>query len=326
MARDEIALGIEYLGGVPAPSTDDVGKIVEVALDEYGDPTYTYVTQTASVADQTFADTLAPFLGTNQDLADDLAPLLETPMATETFSDLLRPLLADQDMGTALEPYVQGRLLRAPQILTSGTAATINHPANTRLIRIRGVGGGGAGGGTDAAAGALGAQGGSGTYAEKVFTASGLTSTYTVGAAGAGVSGAAGGNGSSSTFTHGATTVTAPGGNGGGVAVGGATVATATGGAGNGAATNADFEIQGQRGGSAVRPVAATTPVFHVGPGGGTRYGLGAPAGATSGTSVAAAAATGYGSGGGGRLNGTSVTAAAGGAGGGGLWIVEEYS
>jgi hypothetical protein len=321
-----LSLGVEYLGGFPEPGVDDVGKIPQVALDALGDPTFNYVTQTAAVANQDFADTLAPFLGTNQDLADDLAPLLEAPLATETFSDLLRPLLADADFGAAVQGFIEGRLLRAPQILTSGTGATINHPTGTRLIRIRGVGGGGAGGGTNAAAGALGANGGSGTYGEKTFTATTTSSTYTVGAAGAGVSGAAGGNGTASTFTHGATTVTLPAGNGGAVTVGGSTAATASGGSGNGAATNADFYIEGQRGGAAIRPNAATSPVFHNGPGGATRYGLGGPSLATAGISASGVAATGYGAGGSGRLNGSSVTADAGGAGAPGLWIIEEYS
>jgi hypothetical protein len=322
-----LSLGVEYLGGFPEPEVDDVGKIPVVALDDLGDPTFSYETQTAAVANQDFADTLAPFLGTNQDLADDLAPLLETPLATETFADLLRPLLADVDFGAAVQEFVEGRLLRAPQILTSGTGATINHPTGTRLIRIRGVGGGGAGGGTNAAAGAMGAMGGSGTYGEKVFTATTTSSTYTVGSAGTGVADSPGGDGTASTFTHGATTVTCPGGEGGGRFVGAASIAYARGGAVAVAATNADWSIAGQAGGGAFRPAAATTPCFQNGPGGSNPLGKGAsPDGVTTVTAFNANLATGYGSGGSGFMNGTGTTATAGLSGTPGVWIVEEYS
>jgi hypothetical protein len=321
-----LSLGVEYLGGFPEPEVDDVGKIPVVALDDLGEPTFSYETQTAAVANQDFADVLAPFLGTNQDLADDLAPLLETPLATETFSDLLRPLLADVDFGAAVQGFIEGRLLRAPQVLTSGTGATINHPTGTRIIKIRGVGGGGAGGGSNAAAGALGANGAAGTYGEKTFTATTTSSTYTVGTAGVGVSGANGGAGTASTFTHGATTVTLPGGGGGAATAGGASVATASGGASGGAATNADVSVPGQRGSDALRPAAATTPVLHCGPGGSNPLGTGAPASATALVSASGRDGTGFGAGGGGRLNGTSVTAAVGGDGTVGIWIVEEYS
>lgn len=291
MARQEISLGLEYVGGIPQPTTDDVGKLVEVALDEYGDPTYHYTAATDAIAaDGTLAAALAPLL-----VAGDLAPSLE------------------------------GRLLRAPQILTSGTAAVINHPDGTRLIRIRGVGGGGGGGGTDGVAGSMGSCGGSASYGEKVFTATASSSTYTVGAAGSVAVGAAGGNGGASTFTHGSTTVTLPGGNGGGLEAGGTSVAFELGAAGGGAATNADFEIQGQRGGCALRPVSANNPVLHTGPGGSTPLGLGGGGSATT-SAIGGRDATGYGSGGSGRLSGSSAGAGAGGSAGGGVWIVEEYS
>lgn len=62
MTTDRIDLAVEYLGGIAAPTVDDVGKIAVVALDALGRPNFQYLTQTASVADDTFATTLAPHL------------------------------------------------------------------------------------------------------------------------------------------------------------------------------------------------------------------------------------------------------------------------
>lgn len=220
---------------------------------------------------------------------------------------------------------VAGRLLRAPQYLTSGTS--INHPTGTALIKVYGVGGGGAGGGVNAAAQAIGACGGSATYGEKIFVAGAASSTYVVGAAGVGVSGGAGGNGTASTFTHNGTTVTLPFGVGAGTTAGGATLKSQAGGPGGGAATNADFSINGQGGGDAVNNGVAA-PIFsaHSGPGGGTPLGLGGMGRVTVSTQAAGAAGTGFGAGGAGILNGTTATALAGANGTQGIWIVEEYS
>lgn len=57
-----IDLGVEYLGGLARPTVDDVGKLAVVALDSLGRPNFEYLEQTASVADDTFATTLAPHL------------------------------------------------------------------------------------------------------------------------------------------------------------------------------------------------------------------------------------------------------------------------
>jgi hypothetical protein len=219
---------------------------------------------------------------------------------------------------------IQGRLLRAPQYLTSGTSIT--HPAGTRLIKVRGVGGGSAGGGCDAAAHSIGAMGASGTYGEKTFTAASLTSTYTIGAAGVGVSGAAGGSSGSSTFTHNGLTVTLPGASGGQFVAGSAASKRAAGGASLGAASNADFSIQGQVGGEAFN----TTAPLHsaqTGPGGSNPLGFGAPGRAAIGGLLVAIAGQGFGFGGGGRMSDTTTAAAGAGSNGGpGCWIVEEYS
>lgn len=216
-----------------------------------------------------------------------------------------------------------GRLLRARQYLSSSTS--ISHPTGTATIVAYGVGAGGAGGGVNAAAQAIGACGGSGTYGERTFTAGAATSTYVFGVAGVGSSGAAGGNGTSSTFTHNGTTVTLPGGTGGAATAGGVAAKVAAGGAGGGAATNADFSINGQQGGDAFNN---TAPIIsaHTGHGGSSPLGNGGPGRTTITTQITGTAGTGFGAGGSGVLNGTTATALAGSNGTQGVWIVEEYT
>lgn len=225
--------------------------------------------------------------------------------------------------GTVSTTQAPGRLLRAPQVLTTGT--TITHPTGTTTIVVYGVGGGGAGGGVNAAAQAIGACGGSGTYGQRTFTGVAASSTFAIGGAGAGVSGAAGGNGGSSTWTNNATTMTLPGGTGGGVAAGAAAIKTAAGGAGGGAATNADFSINGQVGADAVN---TTAPIIslHSGAGGSNPMGSGGAGNVSIATVVAGNAATGFGAGGSGALNGTTVVASAGAAGTAGAFIVWEFA
>ena len=223
-----------------------------------------------------------------------------------------------------------GRLLRAPQVLTGGTS--ISHPVGTRLIKVRGVGGGAAGGGSAAVAYTGGGCGGSGTYGERTFTATSLTSTYTIGAGGTGVADAEGNDGGDSTFTHGGDTVTLPGGfnSSSRITAAAGSADTGLGGPGGGAATNADVSVPGQAGGSLIRDAAdPPTQRFYDGPGGSTPLGSGGrttpAAPGTTGT-FTATSGTGFGSGGSGRCNGNSTTAAAGGDGMPGVWIVEEYS
>lgn len=121
-----------------------------------------------------------------------------------------------------------GQLLRAPQILTSGTSYTT--PANCTKIYVEAVGGGG--GGRSGVSVGGGGGGGAGAYCAKYFTVTASTSyTYAIGAGGA-VS-TAGGN---TTFTVGATTITAGGGLSGG---------TSTAGASGGTATNGDLNVRG---------------------------------------------------------------------------------
>lgn len=220
-----------------------------------------------------------------------------------------------------------GGLLRAPQVLTVGTSIT--HPTGTRLIRVRGVGASGAAGGTTAQAYSVGGASGSGTYAEKTFVASSLTSAYVVGAAGVGVSGTTGGVGTASTFTHGGVTVTCPPGAPGGTLAGGSptfgSTAFAPGGDGGTPATNADLSISGQIGGYPQRYRNGDT----VDPNGGgsTPLGEGAPGALLENANSLASGlqGTGFGAGSRGQFNGTSTTASAGADGLPGVWIVEEY-
>lgn len=126
-----------------------------------------------------------------------------------------------------------GQLLRAPQILTSGTSYTA--PANCTAIYVEAVGGGG-GGGTGSNIGGTpdGGGGGSAGYVAKFFAVTGSTSyTYAIGAGGAASS--AGGN---TTFTVGATTITANGGGG----------ASGSSGGNSGTGSNGDVVNRGERG------------------------------------------------------------------------------
>ena len=128
-----------------------------------------------------------------------------------------------------------GALIRAPQILTSGTSYTT--PSNCTKIYVEIVGGGGGGGSA-----ANGAGGGAGAYAAKYFSVSASTAyTYAIGQGGA-----TGTAGTDSSFIVGGTTVTA----GGGAA--GSNGLNASGGAG-GTATNGDINTGGGGGQSSMQ-------------------------------------------------------------------------
>lgn len=219
-----------------------------------------------------------------------------------------------------------GRLLRTPQYLNSGT--TITHPAGTALIRVRVIGGGGGGGGVAAAAASqttLASGGGGGAYCERTYVAASLSSTYVIGAAGTGgiSGGGAGVAGGNTTFTHNAVTVTAGGGGGGAFAASAATAAFLLGGAG-GTPSGGTLNSGGTTGGYGIRPDAASPTVALSGGGGDGPLagGGGVPAITTS----AGQSGTGFGAGGGGALTVNGGTAKAGSDGNQGLIIVEEYS
>lgn len=209
-------------------------------------------------------------------------------------------------------------------LLTAGTTFTTQ--STTTKIRIRGVGGGGGGGGANTAAtsAAAGGGGGGGAYADKVFTVSPNTGySYAIGAAGTAGAAAAGtgGTGGNSTFTVGATTVTATGGLGGVGSAAAATAVITAGGAGQ-AATNGDVNVPGQNGGVGIRQASATVGMAS-GKGGGAPYGAG---GIERIAQNAGATGAGFGSGGSGGCCVNGGAAAAGGTGSAGCWIVEEYT
>ena len=141
-----------------------------------------------------------------------------------------------------------GSLIRAPQVLTSGTSYTT--PANCNSIYVECVGGGGAGGasqGNQASVG--GGGGGGGGYAAKYFTVTPNTAyTYAIGAGGTGVSSGASNAGGSTTFTVGGTNLRA---NGGGDGSSWAVGPQGLPGGAGGTSANGDINITGD-GGEAV--------------------------------------------------------------------------
>lgn len=191
-----------------------------------------------------------------------------------------------------------GQLLRAPQVLTSGTTYTT--PAGCTAIYVEAVGGGGGGsGGATGGSPTTGAGGGAGGYCAKYFTVTASTTySYTIGAGGTGggasVAPGAGGGGGNTTFTVGATTITA----------GGAPATVAH--AGGGISTNGDINVRG--GGGSQGGSGVTTPSRK---GGNSFFG-----GGGGGTGVAGEVGGG----------GSGGAASAGGAGGNGLIRIWEYS
>lgn len=224
--------------------------------------------------------------------------------------------------GARVDQPAPGRWLRTTVLTTASANHTVG--ADTKTIRIRGVGGGGAGGGcTSLAAAAVGAGGGGGgSYLEKTVAVTPSTAyAYTCGAAGVGASGGAGGNGGNSTFVVGATTYTAPGGTGAPVGTAATTLVTRGGGAGGVVSTNGDVNSAGQPGGYGVCLIVAT-PIVASGNGGSGPFGAG-------GLGLVAVGAgnigVGFGSGGGGSATGAS-TVRTGGNGTAGVWVVDEFS
>lgn len=74
---ERIDLGVEYLSGLKKPTSDDVGKFAVVRLNSLNQPNFNYETQTASVADDTFASALAEHLrglGLTVDSSSNLRP------------------------------------------------------------------------------------------------------------------------------------------------------------------------------------------------------------------------------------------------------------
>lgn len=214
-----------------------------------------------------------------------------------------------------------GRLLKST-ILTTGTSFVTTSLTTSIRVRVQGGGGGGGGCTSVAAAAAAAGGGGAGAYAERLFTVIPSTAyAYTIGAAGAGVSGAAGNNGGSSTFVVGGVTVTAPGGTGAPVATAATTLTNRAGGAGGVLATNGDWNAGGAPGEYGSVLIVAT-PILASGNGGSCIYGAGGLGIVAVGNGNNAA---GFGAGGGGSATGASAVRT-GGNGGAGVICLEEFS
>lgn len=203
-----------------------------------------------------------------------------------------------------------GGLIRAPQILTSGTSYIPPAGCNAILVVVIGGGGGGGYGRSFSGTPGPGAGGGAGAVTHKYFNSVG-PSTYSVGTGGTGGSGSPAGAGGTTSFTCNSVTVTAPGGGGGSHLLDTSHIMSVPG-AGGAAGTNGDLNVPGEQG----RPGHKGTNGLS-GAGGSTPYG-GGGRGITSGSGIAG---QGFGAGGsGGVLNFSN-----GGAGSAGAIIVYEY-
>lgn len=223
-----------------------------------------------------------------------------------------------------------GRLIRAPQVLTSGT--TYNPPAGCNSIVVECIGGGGGGGGTVLAGAGLcamgGGGGGGGGYARRYYANPPQGCTIAIGAAGvAGANtGALAGNGGATTFTDGTTLMTANGGTGSPAQIAaGAAAAVTLGGAGAVISTNGNVNWAGTEGENGLRFAAgAANQGLGAGGGPGPMGGGGGASRITSGNGNNAVANTG--GGGGAALALTGAAAATGGTGAAGVIIISEYT
>jgi hypothetical protein len=212
-----------------------------------------------------------------------------------------------------------GRYLRTT-VLTSGTSFTTGPDTNTLFVRL--IAAGGQGGGCSATIGCVGSGGGSGGYAEKTFAVAPNTAyTCAIGAGGStGGTGANGQNGGNTTFTVGATTVTA---NGGGGGVNGSSISVPVlGGAGGTVSTNGDVNTPGTPGEACI--TTGTAANNRSGAGASSLAGGGANA-VLEATNTTGTNAGGFGSGGSGAAT-SAATARAGGTGSGGVIMVDEYA
>lgn len=216
------------------------------------------------------------------------------------------------DTTTQTTAPASGRLIRSPQIITSGTSYTT--PAGCNRIFIELVGGGGGGGGSQGSTSSRGGGGAAGRWAFKTVAVSPSTTyTITIGAGGAGGVNAVGSNGGDTSIIVGGVTYSSNGGGGGGFGNG------STGGVAGSASTttNMDYSIE---------PDVNTAAVF------GTSVGKGAvaclpfiPPLATLPSTNAfspTVAVHGYGA----SANGSSGNGATGGAGTQGAMRIWEYS
>lgn len=220
-----------------------------------------------------------------------------------------------------------GRLL-AVQVFTASGTYTPNALTTAAIVRF--CGGGGAGGGAAATTGqaSVGSGGQAGGYVEFYWSAP-SSQTVTIGAAGAGSSGAAGASGGNTSL---GALGTANGGRGGAVVAAGTTVATATISSGAGSAptsiTNGTIisTLTGMMPAAPLR-LGSDTGIATAGGSSPTGGGGIAFSQATGGnTSNTGNSATGFGAGGGGAGNFGTQTAVAGGPGTAGIMVIYEFT
>jgi len=228
-------------------------------------------------------------------------------------------LRADGSWAAPPVPASGGRLLRSPQILTSGTSIAKTAGVAFAIAEI--WAGGGQGGGSAAVLGDSGQGGAAGGYAyfaTPVIPAANWT--YTIGAGGSsGGGGAAGGAGGNSTFSNGTTTVTAFGGPGGGRLGAGGNPGSAPAIASNGTVNGS--------GAPGTQSTTSFTGAAYSGSGGASKWGgPGIGISNVSGVDLDGNAAIANASGGGGAMSGAGVTAKTGGLGGNGIIRLWEFS
>ena len=216
-----------------------------------------------------------------------------------------------------------GSWVKRTMVTAAGTG-TLTTSSTTTKAAVRMVAGGGQGGGvsTAATAGAGGGGGAAGGYAERIFTVTPNTGyVYVIGAGGStstgGLTGQIGGN---TTFTVGATVVTAVGGPGGIGTAATAGTAVTLGGAPSAISTNGDINASGEAGWPGMHWGQAPSVS---GKGGYGPFGAGGNSNTAQSTG---AAGTGNGSGGAGGNVVSGGAVAPGGAGTAGAIVVDEYT
>lgn len=204
-------------------------------------------------------------------------------------------------------------MLKGVTVLDTPGPGTYNVPAGVRALKIIAIGGGGAGGGAAAPSPnqmTVGGGGGSGAVVVKFIAAPAASYSYSVGAAGVGIIGAAGSNGGNSVIDG----MTAGGGGGGATLASGNDIAAVNGGAPGAPSGTYDFAMGSEPGGRGFRlgdPLAGADGLPGLGGGG------------SFGRSPYGAAGSGFGAGGYGSVS--IVSAQAGYNGAPGAIIIEEY-
>lgn len=207
------------------------------------------------------------------------------------------------------------------QIIT--VTGTYTPTPGTRSVVVKLQAAGGAGGGcpaTGAVQGSGGAGGGSGEYAEGRFTTGFSGVTVTLGAAGVGASGVAGGSAANSSF---GALMTCGGGGGGSVVGPTGTSQIAQGGLGGTGGTGGYLRIPGMRALTTIWQFGATGATFSAATGANSILGFG---GADPTANVAGVVGSGFGSGGSGTAASASQSARTGGNGAPAICIIYEYA